>query len=304
MRLGPVPPGVRPVSDRAREGLFSSLALEVPEARVLDLFSGTGAMGIEALSRGAAHAVFVDSRVRGLGGGPRQPGPDPAGRPGHGRDAGRGRVPGGPPRAARSIWSCSIPPTTSTPRSWSAVLAGIGPGWLLTGVDSRADEGNQGSHACHSSTLGRREAAPLRRQLSFTLVPGGFDGPDRPMSGDVRPGDERPSRHHPVGPVRCFDTVVVGVLDNPSRSRVFAVEERVAMLKEASPGIANVTVRPFSGLLVEFAGAGCAVHGQGSARGVGLRIRDADGPDEPTGCGDVETLFVATSPSGRSCRRR
>ena len=60
MRLGPVPPGVRPVSDRAREGVFSSLALEVPEARVLDLFSGTGAMGIEALSRGAAHAVFVD----------------------------------------------------------------------------------------------------------------------------------------------------------------------------------------------------------------------------------------------------
>jgi 16S rRNA (guanine966-N2)-methyltransferase len=60
MRLGPVPPGVRPVSDRAREGLFSSLALEVPEARVLDLYAGTGAMGIEALSRGAEHAVFVD----------------------------------------------------------------------------------------------------------------------------------------------------------------------------------------------------------------------------------------------------
>jgi 16S rRNA (guanine966-N2)-methyltransferase len=60
MRLGPVPPGVRPVSDRAREGLFSSLALEVPDARVLDLYAGTGAMGIEALSRGAAHVVFVD----------------------------------------------------------------------------------------------------------------------------------------------------------------------------------------------------------------------------------------------------
>jgi 16S rRNA (guanine966-N2)-methyltransferase len=60
MRLGPVPPGVRPVSDRAREGLFSSLALEIPDARVLDLYAGTGAMGIEALSRGAEHAVFVD----------------------------------------------------------------------------------------------------------------------------------------------------------------------------------------------------------------------------------------------------
>ena len=60
MRLGPVPPGVRPVSDRAREGLFSSLGLEVPDARVLDLYAGTGAMGIEALSRGAEHVVFVD----------------------------------------------------------------------------------------------------------------------------------------------------------------------------------------------------------------------------------------------------
>jgi 16S rRNA (guanine966-N2)-methyltransferase len=60
MRLGPVPPGVRPVSDRAREGLFSSLAFEVPDANVLDLYAGTGAMGIEALSRGADHAVFVD----------------------------------------------------------------------------------------------------------------------------------------------------------------------------------------------------------------------------------------------------
>jgi 16S rRNA (guanine966-N2)-methyltransferase len=55
-----VPPGVRPVSDRAREGLFSSLAERVDEASVLDLFAGTGALGIEALSRGAAHATFVD----------------------------------------------------------------------------------------------------------------------------------------------------------------------------------------------------------------------------------------------------
>lgn len=59
-RLGPVPPGVRPVSDRAREGLFSSLAPEVPGARVLDLYAGSGALGIEALSRGAERAVFVE----------------------------------------------------------------------------------------------------------------------------------------------------------------------------------------------------------------------------------------------------
>jgi len=60
VRLGPVPSGTRPVSDRAREGLFSSLAAEIPEAHVLDLFAGTGAMGIEALSRGAGHVTFVE----------------------------------------------------------------------------------------------------------------------------------------------------------------------------------------------------------------------------------------------------
>jgi len=61
--LGPVPAGTRPVSDRAREGLFSSLGPDVLHARVLDLFAGTGALGIETLSRGAEHAVLVD-RVR------------------------------------------------------------------------------------------------------------------------------------------------------------------------------------------------------------------------------------------------
>jgi 16S rRNA (guanine966-N2)-methyltransferase len=60
-RLAPVPAGTRPVADRAREGLFSSLGPFVEGARVLDLFAGTGAMGIEALSRGAVHALFVDS---------------------------------------------------------------------------------------------------------------------------------------------------------------------------------------------------------------------------------------------------
>jgi 16S rRNA (guanine966-N2)-methyltransferase len=59
-RLGPVPPGTRPVSDRAREGLFASLGPDVEGARCLDLFAGTGALGIEALSRGAAGCTFVD----------------------------------------------------------------------------------------------------------------------------------------------------------------------------------------------------------------------------------------------------
>jgi 16S rRNA (guanine(966)-N(2))-methyltransferase RsmD len=56
--------GLRPTSDRLRETLFNMLAGRVPGARVLDAFAGTGALGIEALSRGAASAVFVERDVR------------------------------------------------------------------------------------------------------------------------------------------------------------------------------------------------------------------------------------------------
>jgi 16S rRNA (guanine966-N2)-methyltransferase len=54
------PRGTRPVSDRAREGLFSSLGDAVAEATCLDLYAGSGALGIEALSRGARTCTFVD----------------------------------------------------------------------------------------------------------------------------------------------------------------------------------------------------------------------------------------------------
>ncbi|HHY93322.1 MAG TPA: 16S rRNA (guanine(966)-N(2))-methyltransferase RsmD [Firmicutes bacterium] len=62
------PPGqrVRPTSDRVREALFDILQHRIPEARVLDLFAGTGALGIEALSRGARQAVFVDDHPTSL----------------------------------------------------------------------------------------------------------------------------------------------------------------------------------------------------------------------------------------------
>ena len=52
--------GVRPTMDRVKAAIFSSLAERVIHARVLDLFAGSGALGIEALSRGAASAVFID----------------------------------------------------------------------------------------------------------------------------------------------------------------------------------------------------------------------------------------------------
>jgi 16S rRNA (guanine966-N2)-methyltransferase len=58
---GPDGSTIRPTSARAREAVFNIIGSEVRGAPVLDLFAGTGAMGLEALSRGAATAVFVDN---------------------------------------------------------------------------------------------------------------------------------------------------------------------------------------------------------------------------------------------------
>ena len=52
----------RPTTDRVKEALFSIIQFDLPGATVLDLFGGTGQLGIEAISRGAQSAVFVDSR--------------------------------------------------------------------------------------------------------------------------------------------------------------------------------------------------------------------------------------------------
>jgi len=57
-----VPPGkdVRPTTDKVRQAIFNILVHEIQDARVLDLFAGSGALGIEAVSRGAEFAVFVE----------------------------------------------------------------------------------------------------------------------------------------------------------------------------------------------------------------------------------------------------
>jgi 16S rRNA (guanine(966)-N(2))-methyltransferase RsmD len=56
--------GTRPITDRVKEALFNILGADVIDARFLDLFAGTGGVGIEALSRGAAEAVFVEKHAK------------------------------------------------------------------------------------------------------------------------------------------------------------------------------------------------------------------------------------------------
>jgi 16S rRNA (guanine(966)-N(2))-methyltransferase RsmD len=58
--------GTRPIADRVKESLFNILGWRVPDCRFLDLFAGTGSVGIEALSRGAGEAVFVEKAAKAI----------------------------------------------------------------------------------------------------------------------------------------------------------------------------------------------------------------------------------------------
>ena len=57
---------VRPIGDRVKESLFNIIGADIREARLLDLFAGTGSVGIEALSRGAARVVFIDENRKAI----------------------------------------------------------------------------------------------------------------------------------------------------------------------------------------------------------------------------------------------
>ena len=95
---------------------------------------------------------------------------------------------------------------------------------------------------------------------------------------------------------RCFDEVVVAVLENPGKQSLFGVDERVEMLKEAVASIDHVGVESFSGLLVEYArsrGANAVVKGLRAVSDFDYELQMAQMNSRMAG---VETLFIATSP--------
>jgi pantetheine-phosphate adenylyltransferase len=96
---------------------------------------------------------------------------------------------------------------------------------------------------------------------------------------------------------QTFQAVIVGVLENPSKTPLFSLDERVALLEEATRDLPDVRVRPFRGLLVDFAheqGAGALVKGLRAVSDYEYEIQMAQMNQR---IGGVETLFMPTNPS-------
>ncbi len=95
---------------------------------------------------------------------------------------------------------------------------------------------------------------------------------------------------------RCFDSVVVAVLDNPGKQPLFSVEERVGMLKEALADIEGAEIDSFSGLLVDYArsrGAKVIVKGLRAVSDFDFELQMAQMNSHMAG---IETFFLPTSP--------
>ncbi len=225
-----MPGGTRPLSDRAREGLFSTLGEAVAGAAVLDLFAGTGAIGIEALSRGAGRAVFVDSS------------PDAVRAIRENLERTKlteraGVVRQDVARALRSdLGQFDLvlldPPYALEGPALDAVLADLASSassspaaWSSSPGKSRVTR--LSFRYTGAPTGGFRTEGPPSSSTGLERTPpgGARDGACGPVSGDVRSGHQRPSRHHPRA-AGVFDHVVVAVLENPGKEPLFSLEER------------------------------------------------------------------------------
>ena len=116
------------------------------------------------------------------------------------------------------------------------------------------------------------------------LYPGTFD----PVTYGHLDVIERTAKH--------FDTLVVAVLENPSKAPLFGVEERLAMLKEATTHVDNVELDSFSGLLVDFAAqrdTQAIVKGLRAVSDFDYELQMAQMNSRLSG---VDTFFIATNP--------
>ena len=306
-----VPSGTttRPTSDRAREGMFSSLQslLDLEDARVVDLYAGSGALGLEAISRGAGSATLVESdpdAVAALRANVEHLGFRSAfvvAQP-----VERFLAVDPEPRYDLALldppYELAAEPVLELLLPWladGAVVAlerrhrGPGTDWPQGYEPVRERTVRRGRPAVRASV------APMRR----AVCPGSFD----PVTLGHLDIVERASK--------IYDEVTVAVLVNKKKSSLYTVEERMELLTEVTAAYGNVRVDSFHGLLVDY----CRVHDI-PVIVKGLRaISDFDYELQMAqmnhGLAGVETMFMTTNPlysflsssagqGGRDVRRR
>ncbi len=258
VRLAPVPKGVRPTGDRVREAVFNSLGQFFDGGEVLDLYAGTGALGIEALSRGCERAVFVekDRAARGTI-------QENLRRTGFTE---RAEVVAGEVRRAvermagrRFDLIFADPPYRILRSEVGGILDRLGE--LLAPGGRVVIEGGE---APPEDGFGRK-GATRRYGGTFVTV---FERSELTTRVAVCPGSFDPvtSGHLDIirRAARIFDHVVVAVGANTRKQPRLPALERAGLIEKVTADIENVSVEVMEGLLVEFAkeqGAGAIVKG-------------------------------------------
>jgi pantetheine-phosphate adenylyltransferase len=293
---------IRPTTDRVREAVFNVIGRRVEGSRVLDLFAGTGAMGLEALSRGAERTAFVERSAEAV-------------RLIRANAALCGAVDrvvilqGAVPRALRKLAAFEPP--------FDLVFADppYGEGWIarllpaLSGVCSEtallicehgAAEPVPEGDALWVRTDSRRyrdtAVSFYERRPQLFLKGGDMD------KLAVYPGSFDPITNGHLDlmqrALKIFDRVIIAVASNPAKEHLFTLEERVRMIRESlteHPLCERVTVETFDGLLVNYVekkGAKAIIRGLRAVSDFEYEFQMALMNRKL--CNDIETLYLMT----------
>ena len=303
VRLDAPGPGTRPLADRVKQTLFAILEPDLEGAVVADLFAGSGAGGIEALSRGASRAVFVERHAatsRVITANLRR-----AGLEANARVVTRDALAWLSDPAGAAVDGpfdlVLIDPPYEDTAALRRSLELVGP-HVAPGGHRRRQALLAGRPAGRDRAASIRAGAPLRGDGAH-LLPASAGG-RRGVNVAVYPGSFDPITNGHLDVIaraaRVFDRVVVAVLGNPRKSPLLAADERVAIIGEAvaaDPRLAGrVEVRTFDGLTVEFChevGAGFLVRGLRAIADFETELQLAHNNHQLAP--DVDTVFFMTS---------
>jgi pantetheine-phosphate adenylyltransferase/16S rRNA (guanine(966)-N(2))-methyltransferase RsmD len=249
VRFAPVPQGVRPTSDRVRESIFNSLGQFFDGGSVLDLYAGTGAMGVEALSRGCEEAVFVEQNRRAVAAireNLRRAGVEDR------AEVIRGHVAPAVERLRQSGQQFNLifadPPYR---------IAATEVGGVLPRLDALLAPGGrvviESGEALGENARGRKG---VTRRFGGTVVTI-FERSEHKMNVAVCPGSFDPVTAGHLDIIRrassIFDHVVVAVGSNLRKKPRLSAAERARLIEKVTGDMENVSVEIMSGLLVDFA---------------------------------------------------